>query len=81
MIQSKTANTHRLAATVMNGVKNGKLYAEQGGSCDGGQECDSARFALFDNLAHGVSLTFSFSRYIVIDTQSNIALIEIPILP
>jgi hypothetical protein len=65
MIQSKTANTQRLAATVMNG----KLYAEHGGSCDGGQECDSARFALSDNLVHGGSLTFSFSRYIVIDTQ------------
>jgi len=45
------------------------LYAEHGGSCDGGQECDSARFALSDNLVHGGSLTFSFSRYIVIDTQ------------
>jgi len=31
MIQSKIANTHRLAATVMNGVKNGKLYAQHGG--------------------------------------------------
>ena len=69
MIHGKTANTHRLAATVVNGVKNGKLYAEHGGSCDGGQECDSARFALSDNLVHGGSLTFSFSRYIMIDTQ------------
>jgi len=67
MIQSKTANTHRLAANEWR--KNGKLYAEHGGSCDDGQECDCARFALSDNLVHGGSLTFSFSRYIVIDRQ------------
>jgi hypothetical protein len=69
MIQSKTAKYPQARRNYHEWRKNGKLYAEHGGSCDGGQECDSARFALFDNLVHGGSLTFSFSRYIVIDTQ------------